>query len=105
MLDIGWGAGISGQILEEKGHEWGGVDISPSMLEIAAERETTGDVIRSDMGHGFNFRPGTFDAAISISAIQWLCHAEKRCQNPHKRIKKFFQDLYACLVKGARVAL
>jgi 18S rRNA (guanine1575-N7)-methyltransferase len=69
MLDIGCGSGISGSILEEHGHEWVGTDISQSMLDVAVDREVGGDVIHSDMGHGFGFRPGTFDAAISISAI------------------------------------
>ena len=56
------------------------------------------------MGHGFPYRPGTFDGAISISALQWLCSAEKSCQNPVKRLNTFFSSLYACLVKGARCA-
>ena len=32
ILDIGCGSGLSGEILEEEGHIWAGVDISPSML-------------------------------------------------------------------------
>lgn len=32
LLDIGCGSGLSGEILEEEGHVWAGVDISPSML-------------------------------------------------------------------------
>lgn len=32
LLDIGCGSGLSGEILEEEGHVWVGVDISPSML-------------------------------------------------------------------------
>lgn len=32
VLDIGCGSGLSGEILEEEGHVWAGVDISPSML-------------------------------------------------------------------------
>ena len=55
---------------------WIGMDISRAMLSVAAEREVEGDVIHTDMGHGFGFRAGTFDGAISISALQWLCSAE-----------------------------
>jgi 18S rRNA (guanine1575-N7)-methyltransferase len=47
-------------------------------LEEAADREVEGDTIKTDMGHGFGFRPGTFDYAVSISAIQWLCSAERK---------------------------
>jgi 18S rRNA (guanine1575-N7)-methyltransferase len=83
---------------------WIGLDISKAMLDVASEREVEGDVIHSDMGHGFGFRAGCFDGAISISALQWLCSAEKSCQNPWKRLNKFFSSLYAVLVKGARCA-
>lgn len=81
---------------------WVGLDISHSMLDVAADRELEGDLIHSDMGHGFGFRSGTFDGAVSISALQWLCSAEKKVQNPYKRLNKFFSSLYACLIKGAR---
>jgi SAM-dependent methyltransferase len=32
LLDIGCGSGLSGEILDELGHIWAGVDIAPSML-------------------------------------------------------------------------
>jgi 18S rRNA (guanine1575-N7)-methyltransferase len=32
VLDIGCGSGLSGEMLEEEGHVWVGVDIAPSML-------------------------------------------------------------------------
>jgi len=32
LLDIGCGSGLSGEILDESGYIWAGVDISPSML-------------------------------------------------------------------------
>ena len=76
LLDIGCGSGISGNVLGQYGHMWVGCDISTAMLEVASEREVEGDVIHSDMGHGFGFRSGMFDGAISISALQWLCSAE-----------------------------
>ena len=50
ILDLGCGSGLSGEILEENGHFWVGCDISPHMLEIAAERELEGDVLLSDLG-------------------------------------------------------
>ena len=70
LLDIGAGTGISGSVLSEYEHMWVGTDISKGMLDVAvANDENEGDMIHSDMGHGFPFRPGTFDGAISISAI------------------------------------
>ena len=84
---------------------WLGMDISKAMLDVAADREEVeGDLIHSDMGHGFGFRSGTFDGAVSVSALQWLCSAEKKSQNPYKRLNKFFATLYASLIKGARCA-
>ncbi|CAI4230328.1 unnamed protein product [Auanema sp. JU1783] len=100
MLDI--------EVFTEQGHAWIGVDVSLNMLKIAKEDEndnedgSMGDFIWKDMGTGMPFRPGTFDGAISISAIQWLCHANAADQNPRKRLHRFFQSLYACLGTGTR---
>ena len=47
-----------------------GVDISKSMLDVARDREVDGDLILGDLGEGLPFRAGTFDGAISISALQ-----------------------------------
>lgn len=102
ILDIGCGSGLSGSVLTEHGHVWVGMDISRSMLNIAKQNECEGDLLLTDIGQGFAFRPGTFDYAVSISVIQWLCNAEKSSHNPYKRIKVFFQSLYKCLVIGAR---
>jgi 18S rRNA (guanine1575-N7)-methyltransferase len=87
LLDIGCGSGLSGEILDEAGYVWAGVDIAPSMLgesarlvphcaiamswmvltrnlEVALEREVEGDLFLQDIGQGFGFRPGSFDGAI-----------------------------------------
>ena len=77
-----------------------GLDISRSMLDVAREREVEGDLLHGDMGDGVPFRPGCFDGAISISALQWLCNADKSYHRPHKRLFKFFSSLYASLVRN-----
>ncbi|EJU05289.1 S-adenosyl-L-methionine-dependent methyltransferase [Dacryopinax primogenitus] len=106
LLDIGCGSGLSGEILDEEGYNWVGVDIAPSMLaEVALEREVEGDLFLQDIGQGFGFRPGTFDGAISISVIQWLCNADVSFHSPPKRLQQFFSTLYASLVRGARAVL
>lgn len=102
ILDIGCGSGISGSVLSEHGHIWVGMDISKSMIKIARENEAEGDLMLADIGQGLSFRPGTFDYAISVSVIQWLCNAEKSCHNPYKRLKVFFQSLYNSVSMGAR---
>ena len=49
------------------------------MLDVAQEREVEGDLCHHDLGDGLPFRPGMFDGAISISAVQWLCNAVSSC--------------------------
>jgi len=108
LLDVGCGSGLSGEILssveEVDGgpHMWVGMDISSSMLAEALEREVEGDMLLADIGQGVPFRPGTFDAAISISAIQWLCNADTSDVSPEGRLKRFFDGLYASLKRGGK---
>ena len=65
---------------------------------VANEREMDGDLFLWDMGDGLGFRAGAFDGAISVSALQWLCNADRRDHHPPKRLYRFFSSLYACLV-------
>ncbi|UXI14967.1 PHD finger-like domain-containing protein 5A [Sarcoptes scabiei] len=103
LLDLGCGSGLSGETIEANGNYWVGVDISSSMLNVCLERETeSGDVIQLDLGDGLPFRAGMFDGAISISALQWLCNADKTNQNPVRRLNKLFSSLYACLSRGSK---
>ncbi|PFH33315.1 methyltransferase [Besnoitia besnoiti] len=78
LLDLGFGSGISGARLADKGHFVVGVDISKCMLDEAVDAgntEENADAILADLGKPLRFRPGVFDGAISISALQWLCSA------------------------------
>ncbi|KAF2090823.1 S-adenosyl-L-methionine-dependent methyltransferase [Saccharata proteae CBS 121410] len=108
ILDVGCGSGLSGQILstldpsEGGPHTWIGMDISSSMLGVALEREVDGDLFLADAGQGVPFRAGTFDAAISISAVQWLCNAESADETAQGRLSRFFNGLYASLRRGGR---
>ncbi|KAH7103898.1 williams-Beuren syndrome critical region protein 22 [Auriculariales sp. MPI-PUGE-AT-0066] len=107
LLDIGCGSGLSGELLDEAGHIWVGMDIAPSMLEIALEREVEGDLFLHDIGQGFPFRAGTFDGAISISVIQWLLNAETSSEinAPPARLARFFRTLHALLRNPSRAIL
>lgn len=108
ILDVGCGSGLSGEILsavpEDEGgpHAWVGMDISASMLDVALQRDVEGDLMLADIGQGVPFRAGAFDAAISISAIQWLCNAESSETSPAGRLSRFFNGLYASLRRGGR---
>jgi 18S rRNA (guanine1575-N7)-methyltransferase len=37
----------------------------------------------------------------SISAVQWLCNADKKEHVPQRRLITFFKSLYKCLQQGA----
>ena len=108
VLDIGCGSGLSGEILSSipssdgGPHVWVGMDISASMLDIALQRDVDGDLLLADIGQGVPFRAGTFDAAISISAIQWLCNAESSETSPQGRLARFFSGLYSSLRRGGK---
>ncbi|XP_012473094.1 18S rRNA (guanine-N(7))-methyltransferase RID2 [Gossypium raimondii] len=105
LLDIGCGSGLSGETITENGHQWIGLDISESMLNVALQNEVEGDLLLGDMGQGLGLRPGVIDGAISISAVQWLCNADKSSHEPRLRLKAFFGSLYRCLARGARAVL
>lgn len=92
------------------------------MLGVALERESEGDLSLSDLGalccatrlrlshlrapgDGLPLRPHCFDGAVSISAVQWLCNADKAGHEPRQRLKRFFSTLYRCLCRGARAVL
>ncbi|KAI8869564.1 hypothetical protein GQ42DRAFT_27197 [Ramicandelaber brevisporus] len=103
LLDIGCGSGLSGEVIEEEGHYWLGVDIAAAMLNIAVQKDLPcGDLMHLDIGQGLGFRPGVFDGAISVSVIQWLCNADKSEHNPFQRLHRFFTTLFMCLKRGAR---
>ena len=52
ILDVGCGSGLSGQVLEEKGHVWVGCDVSRDMLQVAHERIE--ESFEKDGGDGMN---------------------------------------------------
>jgi 18S rRNA (guanine1575-N7)-methyltransferase len=66
---------------------------------------STGDLISLDMGTGLPFRAASFDAIISISALQWLCYANTKAQIPRQRLTRFFSSLYTVLKRGGRAVL
>ncbi|GJQ14732.1 hypothetical protein GpartN1_g6523.t1 [Galdieria partita] len=105
LLDLGCGSGLSGDVITEEGHDWVGFDISQAMLNAASSRDVEGDLVLLDLGQGLPLRTGIFDGAISVSAIQWLCNADKTCNDPRKRLASFFSTLYASLIRGSRAVL
>lgn len=77
VLDVGCGTGLSGDVLTDRNHVWVGMDISQAMLNVAVARDVEGDLLLRDAGEELPFRAGSFDGAISVSAIQWLCNVDQ----------------------------
>ncbi|KII69167.1 putative 18S rRNA (guanine-N(7))-methyltransferase [Thelohanellus kitauei] len=101
ILDVGCGSGLSCGVIENHGYSSIGIDISQPMINVGKSRGCD-DVILADMGLGVPFRPATFDACISISALQWLCNSYASDQIPSARLLKFFTSLYACMKISSR---
>jgi 18S rRNA (guanine1575-N7)-methyltransferase len=77
------------------------MDISKDMMRVAIDREVDGELFECDIGQGFNFLPGKFDAAISVSVIQWLCNVDKTGHNAWRRLLKFF-GIFSLRLTGNR---
>lgn len=82
-----------------------GDDKKKSSRKKDVEESSPGDLLHHDMGTGLPFRPASFDACISISALQWLCYSNTNKQIPKKRLTRFFSSLYQVLRRGARAVL
>ncbi|KAF9762606.1 putative 18S rRNA (guanine-N(7))-methyltransferase [Nosema granulosis] len=75
------------------------------MLDLCREKEECLELCRIDIGEGMHFLPGTFDAIISVSAIQWLFQTFKKEHDPRKRIRNFFTSLYSISKTNTRCVL
>lgn len=96
--------GMSGEEEEEyeNGDEYEGEEYEDNDEKGSEDPEKCLDLFLHDMGSGACFRPGTFDGCISVSALQWLCHANRSHENPRARILRLFTTLFGSLARGAR---
>lgn len=119
LLDLGCGSGLSGEVLTEYGHLWVGLDISKSMLgknpfneqRCCSWERSGGWCFSSWSWTGCRIQAWCFWRSnkvfpsfnfSSISAIQWLCNADKSNHSPRNRLTRFFSTLYSCLARGSR---
>jgi 18S rRNA (guanine1575-N7)-methyltransferase len=71
--------------------------------EVSDERGVGTGLMLADMGKGLSYlQPGVFDGAISISALQWLCHSNRSTEHPRQRLMALFRTLFSALAPGAR---
>jgi len=78
VLELGTGFGAHGAALQRKGHDYAGLDISPGLLEQAAERFpalgsallVAGDATRTP------FRDGRFEGVFCVATLHHLPHPQ-----------------------------
>jgi len=101
LLDIGCGSGLSGNVMDNHGVHWVGIDISAPMLGQCQARHPASELVLGDMGDGLPFREAAFDGAIGISCLQWLC-AQETSDSSMENLVRFFRSLRACLRPAGR---
>lgn len=96
-LDFGCGAGRSTRFLTRLGFDSIGIDISPSMIELARAADPAG---RYTLVHGEDysgFEPGSFDLVFSAFAFDNIAGVERRA--------RILRGLRRLLCAGGRVVL
>ncbi|KAL3147222.1 hypothetical protein ABBQ32_002718 [Trebouxia sp. C0010 RCD-2024] len=71
--------------------------------EVAAPQPGAGKglVFQCDMAQGIPLKADSIDGAVSISAVQWLCHLP----NPKIALSRLFRGLYRCLKLGCKAVM
>jgi len=100
VLDLGGGTGLSAKAFQEMGAWAINVDLSSHMLHSS----TANDAVRVDMGQPLPFRDGAFDAAVSMSALHYLCADEVGTERGHQdRLRACFSSVRRCVRPGKPV--
>jgi ubiquinone/menaquinone biosynthesis C-methylase UbiE len=93
VLDLGTGAGDAAGRAVERGAEATGIDVSSSMLEIAAGRHPGASFVQASAAD-LPFGDGSFDAVVGNNVIQHVGEPEKAAR-----------EMERVLAPGGRVAL
>lgn len=72
LLNVGCGNGYCSSVIARHGMRWVGADVSRPMLREAPS-SLAGLLVQADCFGRLPFADASFDHAISVSAIQWLC--------------------------------
>lgn len=78
VLDFGCGAGRSAVFLRRLGFEVTGVDISPSMIELARKADPAGNYQLIEDGDFSSLTPGGFDLVLSAFAFDNIPEVARR---------------------------
>ena len=96
-LDFGCGAGRSTRFLKKLGFQAVGIDIAPSMIELAKEADPGGRYELIADGDFGRFPPGSFDLVLSAFAFDNIAD--------HKQRGALLAGLRRLLRRGGRVVL
>ena len=70
VLDVGCGSGLALSLADERGARTSGIDISPSLLDVARRRVPGADLHEGGLD-GLPFDDESFDAVLAINALQF----------------------------------
>jgi len=101
ILDAGCGPGFAASYLKELGYEIVALDIISEFLNVYDIKDL--NPINADMCFP-PFKPNTFDAIISISALQWVFR-DINNKLMHLMIKNLFESFFNILKPNCRVII
>jgi 18S rRNA (guanine1575-N7)-methyltransferase len=101
ILDAGCGPGFAASYLKERGYEVVALDIISKFLNIYEIDDL--NPINADMCFP-PFQPNTFDAIISISALQWVFR-DVNNKLMHSMLKKLSKSFFKILKPKGRVVI
>ncbi len=100
ILDMGCGTGFGQELLVEAGVQAIGIDIAWDML--VQVRRQNGPLICADMTV-LPFRDHSFDAVISISAMQWILSEDPNLRDA--ALVELVKELARILLTGGSIAI
>ncbi len=100
VLDVGCGTGEVCRWLQGRGAEAHGVDISPEMCGLAAQRSQGIPFYPLDFAQPLPFAPHSFDAVIALGCLEYLPDMAKACEHLRRQLKPGGTALYVIELCG-----
>lgn len=101
ILDIGCGCGFSLDVLEEKGFDSVGLDISRPMLEISWQKGQK-ELVEADF-RDIPFQDCSFGSIISVSTLQWI--KATNLAEIRQEYRKAADEIYRVLKDGGSAVI
>ncbi len=87
VLDAGCGTGLAGPLLAPLARRLVGVDVSPGMLERAAEHETYDELIEAELTAHLDDHPETYDLIGSADVLTYFGALEDLIAAAHRALR------------------